>query len=104
MILDVFTSQKTSGTKDVKGRQIPIACGAWFTSTGSLKPICFKIKDANEEIITVSNIRITHTEDKMYSGIPTTEFTCKIPIHDGTEIIDCKVIYFPDRKEWVLVL
>lgn len=86
----------------IKGTQIPIACECWFTSTGKVLPLMFKVQDANQEIQIIHGIHVRHIEEKNYSGIPSLEYDCIINIQG----VSCsvKLIFFKEDCRWVMVL
>lgn len=58
-------------SKKLKGSEISkAAVDCWFTTEGKTMPRFSKLKGAEEELITIRNIRILKEEQKLYAGIP----------------------------------
>ena len=51
-----------------------IACGVWFTSTGSVMPKLVKYQDDEGLLHTISQIHVLTQEKKYYCGIPIQEY------------------------------
>lgn len=86
----------------VKGRVYDIACDCWFTSTHKIMPRMFKVKGDDEQIQTVKDIQVIHSEKKNYAGIPSIEFQCQAII--GGLIRGFRLIYYLTECRWVMVL
>ncbi len=55
----------------IRGRQEPVACGVWYTSTGTAIPKLIKFQGEDGEIRTLTNLHVLSFEKKNYCGIPT---------------------------------
>lgn len=86
---------------NIKGCQKPIACGVWFTSTGTVMPKFFKFCGEDGEVRTLSGIHILCSEKKNYCGIPTLEYEC------SAEFEGCRyhfhLVYYIERQEWKIL-
>ena len=54
-----------------------IACGVWFTSTGTAMPKMIKYQDDEGMIHSISQIHVQTREKKYYCGIPIHEYRCR---------------------------
>lgn len=92
----------TQGTESgkIRGTQLEVACGCWFTVSGKTKPYIVKIEDENKAIQTLSNFHVYYSERKNYCGIPSIEYVCSF-ILEGVET-HAKMIYFKDTDKWIL--
>lgn len=86
----------------IRGRQIPIACKAWFTSGGSARPLSFKFQGDDGLLQTVGDVAVDYSEEKNYDGIPSREYGCRAVI--GGLIHEFKLVFYPERCQWVMVL
>lgn len=64
-------------------------------------PTMLKIQDEDGEIRTVRQIRVNFQEEKMYAGVPSTEFNCTLTILG--QQINVWLIYFKEENRWALV-
>ena len=94
------TEKADSGT--LTGRQIKIACKAWFTSSGVIKPLSFKFEGDDGMMQTVNHVTVRFGEEKCYSGIPSMEYACRAVIGGPTQ--EFKLIFYPEEGRWVMVL
>lgn len=82
--------------------RVPIAVDAWFPTGKKTKPkiLQFKIKDNEDNIITVSNI-VTHVcEQSYYYGSAVLEFRCEIAyLYQKKNVI---IYFFPRDLKWEL--
>ena len=62
---DFGIQDKDSGR--LRGRQLAVACGCWFTSTGRPIPRLIKFQDENGELQTIQTIQVDDEEEKHYS-------------------------------------
>lgn len=86
---------------EIKGFQEPIACGAWFTSTGRILPKTIKFQDEEGVLHTLSDIHVIHSEEKFYCGIPTMEFECDIMLHEIRYLF--RLLFYVERMEWKIL-
>ncbi|MBQ6660378.1 MAG: hypothetical protein IJM57_02990 [Lachnospiraceae bacterium] len=91
--------QTDAGTP--RGRQFPIACGVWFTSTGRLIPLSVKWKGDDGSLHMLNGIRVLSVTDKNYCGIPSTEYDCETE-YCGARIF-FRLLYYAARREWKLL-
>lgn len=85
----------------VKGRQQPIACGVWFTSTGRAMPKMIKYLDSEgcEQIL--NSIHVQSAEQKFYCGIPAIEYVCDAMT--GTKKQEFRLLFYIERQQWRLL-
>ncbi len=86
----------------LKGRQVKIACKAWFTSDGSIRPLSFKFEGDDGVIRTVDHVTVRLSEEKNYSGIPSKEYVCRAVMGGLTQ--EFKLIFYPEDGRWVMVV
>lgn len=101
MAFGIGTNTHNADAGVLKGKQREIACGCWFTSSGKVMPHMLKVQDDDGEIRTVHQIQVLSQEEKMYAGVPSLEFDCKITVLG--QQIDVKLIYYKEENRWVLV-
>ena len=101
MAFGIGTNTQSADAGPVKGSQVDVACGCWFTSSGKLIPFRIKVHDEDGEIRTIHQIEVHSQEEKMYAGIPSVEFDCTISIMQ--QRIRIKLIYYKKENRWVLV-
>lgn len=94
------TGKNDSGL--LTGRQIKIACKAWFTSTGSICPLSFKFEGDDGILQTVEHVAVRCSEEKYYSGIPSREYACRAVIGGLTQ--EFKLIFYPEEGRWIMAL
>lgn len=92
--------QPDSGS--LAGRQIKIACKAWFTSGGTVSPLSFKFEGDDGLVQTVSHVTVRYREEKHYAGIPSVEYGCHAVI--GGLIREFKLLFYPEEGRWIMVL
>lgn len=99
MGIGINTSNPDAG--NVKGRQEPVACGVWFTSTGRAIPKMIKFLDADgcEQILT--SIHVQSAEHKFYCGIPSVEYVCDAII--GTRRQEFRLLFYVEEQQWKLL-
>lgn len=85
----------------VKGIQEPVACGAWFTSTGRAIPKTVKFQDARGELHMLEGIQILSWEEKYYCGIPSLEYECQAT--EGPRTTRFLLLFYPERREWKIL-
>lgn len=96
-----FSLQDTDSGELCK-RQLPVACGCWFTSTGKPIPRLIKFQDENGELQTIQTIRVDYQEEKRYSGIPFHEFGCRILFHGLW--VQVRLLYMKEENRWLMQL
>lgn len=87
---------------EAKGKTYNIACKVWFPTNKSPYPLSFKFEGDDGIIATVSDIRIKHTEDKVYYGEKSIEYRCEAII--GGINKDFKIIYYVPSCKWIMVV
>ncbi len=85
----------------LRGRQEPVACGVWFTSTGTAVPKMIKFQDSEGQIHTLPNIHVISVEKKFYCGIPTIEYECDTVI--GACRQQFSLLFYVERQEWKIL-
>lgn len=99
MGIGINTAAPDAGS--VKGRQIPIACGVWFTSTGRTIPKMIKFLDTEGSEHILQNIHIQSTEHKFYCGIPSIEYRCDAIV--GTRRQEFHLLFYIEEQQWKLL-
>lgn len=94
------TDVRRTQTAAVRGVQREIACECWFTSSGKIIPLLLKVKDEDGEIRVIRQIQVHSQEQRMYAGLPSTEFDCTLTILK--QEIRAKLIYYQTECRWVL--
>ena len=95
---DFGIQDKDSGR--LRGRQLAVACGCWFTSTGRPIPRLIKFQDENGELQTIQTIQVDYEEEKHYSGIPFHEFDCRIFFHGLW--MQVHLLYMKEQNRWLM--
>lgn len=98
----IGTNDNAIESGELCGRQINIACKAWFTSQGSAKPLSFKFQGDDGMMQTVGDLCVICSEDKCYSGIPSREYRCKAVM--GGLLHEFKLIFYLEESRWVMVV
>lgn len=81
-------------------RQMPVACDCWFTSNGKTIPRKMKFEDEDGLIQSIDTIEILCCEKRNYSGIPSYEYQCMVPVQ-GLRI-EVKLIFYPETCKWIM--
>lgn len=89
-----------SGT--LTGKKYPIACNAWFTSTGTPTPLSFRFEGDDGEMQTVrrQDLKVHYSEDKNYSGVPSKEFRCTVMLSGVS--IPVKLVFYCESCSWAM--
>lgn len=87
-------------SKALRGKMVPIACKAWFTASGSPRPLSFKFETADGSLQSVEGVQTKLVEDKCLSGIPSKECSCEAVI-DG-KCYAFQLIFYTESCRWVL--
>lgn len=82
----------------IRGHQEPVACGVWYTSTGTAIPKLLKFQDDNGEIHTLTNLHVLSCEKKNYCGIPTLEYECDVMLRSRRYRFH--LLFYIERQEW----
>lgn len=98
----IGTNTEKADSGILAGRQIKIACKAWFTSTGVIRPLSFKFEGDDGMMQTVKQVEVRFGEEKYYSGIPSMEYACSAVI--GGLIREFKLVFYPEEGRWVMVV
>lgn len=85
----------------LRGNKKEIACQCWFTSSGKITPLMIKLQDETGEIRTIRQIQVLSQEEKMYAGVPSVEFNCKVTIQE--QRFDVRLVYYKEENRWILV-
>lgn len=81
-------------------REAAVKC--WFTSTGRAMPLMLKVRNDQEEIIKIENLKVITVEKQWYAGILTWKYYCHAVIH-GKEY-EFVLLFRPDECSWKLVV
>ena len=71
-----------------------IACGVWFTSSGTAIPKLVKYRDRDGMIHSIGPIRILSGEKKYYCGIPVQEYRCSTVFENRVYLF--RLYYYPE--------
>ena len=74
MSMGIGTNTQNPDEGELKRDLEKIACGVWFTSTGSVMPKLVKYQDDEGLLHTISQIHVLTQEKKYYCGIPIQEY------------------------------
>lgn len=85
----------------IKGRQEPVACGVWFTSTGRAIPKIIKMQNGQDGYKILDTVRVISCADKYYCGIPTVEYECETENEGVSRRFS--LLYYPEKREWKLL-
>ena len=77
-----------------------IACGVWFTSTGTAMPKMIKYQDDEGMIRSIGQIHVQTREKKYYCGIPIHEYRCST-VAQGQEHL-FRLYYYAEENRWKL--
>ena len=77
-----------------------VACGVWFTSTGTAMPKMIKYEDDEGMICSVGQIHVQTREKKYYCGIPIHEYRCST-VAQGKEYL-FRLYYYAEENQWKL--
>ena len=78
----IGTNAERADSGLLAGRQIKIACKAWFTSTGAIQPLSFKFEGDDGMMQTVNHVAVRF----------------------GEEVANNELIFYPEEGRWVMVL
>lgn len=85
---------------ELRRKQEEIACGVWFTSTGTALPKLIKYRDADGEIRTVRHVHVMSCGKKYYCGIPAVEYRCSTVCGDREYLF--RLYYYIETGCWKL--
>ena len=77
-----------------------IACGVWFTSTGTAMPKMIKYQDDEGMIHSIDQIHVQTREKKYYCGILIHEYRCST-VAQGQEYL-FRLYYYAEENRWKL--
>lgn len=86
----------------LKRQHVFIECQVWFTSTSRIMPLMFKVVDEDGELHIIKDIHIDYFEEKIYSGIASTEFFCSVVYME--QVYELKLIFFKEECKWAIAL
>ena len=75
-----------------------IACGVWFTSTGTAMPKMIKYQDDEGMIHSIAQIHVQSRDMKYYCGIPIHEYRCSM-VAEGQEYL-FRLYYYAEENRW----
>ena len=73
-----------------------VACGVWFTSTGTAMPKMIKYQDDEGMIRSIGQIHVQTREKKYYCGIPIHEYRCST-VAQGQEYL-FRLYYYAEEN------
>lgn len=86
---------------ELAGKQEPVACYVWFTSTGKAMPKRIKYMDRYGAVREVWGIHVLSHKESRYCGIPAVRYECSCEI-SGAEYL-FTLIYYIEKHEWKLL-
>lgn len=102
MAFGIGINTEVTDKGEIRGKQIEVAVGCWFTSTGNTIPQMVKWEDAEGLVHTIKNIRVLYKEQKNYAGVSTMEYMCEM-IEEGF-IREVKLIFFMEERKWCMLI
>lgn len=82
----------------IKDELREVACCAWFTSEGEVKPIMMKIQGTDGEIFRVDNIKTIYCEKLVYFGEPVMKYGCTAVVGEFSP--EFKLYYLSKQNKW----
>ena len=82
MSMGIGTNTQNPDEGELKRDLEEIACGVWFTSTGTVMPKLVKYQDEEGMLHTISQIRVLTQDKKFYCGIPIQEYRCSTVVEN----------------------
>lgn len=101
MGMGIGTNVYSPDAGKIKGHQEAVACGVWYTSTGTAIPKMIKFQDADGEIRTLTHLHVRTFEKKNYCGIPTLEYECDAVVHSRKYIFH--LLYYIEHQKWTVL-
>lgn len=98
----INTNQIKRDSGEARGKTYNIACKAWFPANRDPYPLSFKFEGDDGVLVTVSEVTIKHTEEKIYYGEKSLEYRCDVIV--GGIRKDIKIIYYVMNCKWVMVI
>lgn len=98
----INTNQNSRDSGEIRGKIYNIACKVWFPANQKPYPLSFKFMGDDEVIITVSDLHIRHTDNKVYYGEKVIEYRCEAII--GGLKKDFKILYYILMCKWTMVI
>lgn len=84
----------------LRRKQMEIACGVWFTSTGNTMPKMLKFRDEEGMIRRIDHICVSDSCRKYYCGIPIQEYRCSAVYRDRKYLF--RLYYYIEKGCWRL--
>lgn len=101
MSMGIGINAQSPDAGQIRGLQEPVACGVWFTSSGTVMPKFLKFCGDDGEIRLLSGIHVIRAQKQNYCGIPTFEYEC------DAEFEGCcyhfYLLYYIERQEWKIL-
>lgn len=83
---------------ELKRKTEAIACGVWFTSSGTAMPKLIKYQDCEGMIHSIGGIHVHSRARQYYCGIPIQEYRCSTVIR-GREYL-FRLYYYMETNRW----
>ena len=84
----------------LRGRQEPVACYVWFTSTGRAMPRKLKYQNDDGSLSEIDHINVISESDKNYCVIPTIEYECSCEIKEI--VYNFHLLYYLEDHKWAM--
>lgn len=77
-------------------REAAVEC--WFTAGGRAMPLMMKVRDEEQQIRKISDIRVLRREKRNYAGIPAWEYRCRGRAGEREE--EFLLLFYPEDCRW----
>ncbi len=88
-------------SKELQGELYEVAVKCWFTATGKSMPLMMKIKNQEEEVVTIEHIQVLAVDKQWFAGIVNWKYRCRAILnHHEMEFI---LLFYPEECQWKLI-
>lgn len=98
----INTNQNIRDSGEIRGKEYNIACKVWFPTNSKPYPLSFKFEGDDGILVTVTDLNIKHTDEKVYYGSKSIEYRCEAVIDEFKK--DFKIIYDIERSKWIMTI
>ena len=98
MSMGIGTNTQNPDEGELKRDLEKIACGVWFTSTGSVMPTLVKYQDEEGLLHTISQIHVLKQDKKYCRGIPIQEYGCSTVLENQEYLF--RLYYYLEDNCW----
>ena len=100
MSMGIGTNTQNPDEGELKRDLEEIACGVWFTSTGTVMPKLVKYQDEDGLLHTISQIHVMTQKKKYFCGIPIQEYRCSTVLGNQEDLF--RLYYYMEENCWRL--